>query len=138
VAGGMIGDRFPMRPMLVISFLSAAAIGWLLFNGPTDFAAQAALSFVAGAILSGTIYVNLAAYHVKAVSGELAGRASGVFVTTFYTAAAFAGYTIGWLAANFGWTVAGDVQLCAVSLVGVVLALALKPELMARYATEPA
>jgi MFS transporter, DHA1 family, inner membrane transport protein len=132
VGGGWIGDRFAMRPVLVTSFASSAGISWLLFNGPTDFAAQALLSFIAGATLSGTIYVNLAGYHVKAVRGELAGHASGVFVTTFYTAAAFSGYTIGWLASQLGWTLAGDLQLCGACLVGMVLVLALDPAQMAQ------
>src|SRR6266581_742705 len=100
VGGGLLGDRFPMQPMLVVSFLIAAGIGWLLFNGPVDFTAQAALAFAFGVAFSGTIYVNLAAYHVKAVSGELSARASGIFVTSFYAAASVAGYAISWLAAN--------------------------------------
>ena len=132
VGGGLIGDRFPMRPVLTVSFLIAAGIGWLLFNGPADFTAQAALAFAFGVAFSGTIYVNLAAYHVKAVSGELSGRASGIFVTSFYAAASVAGYAIGWLATDFGWTLAGDLQLCAACLVGILLALALRPDLMAR------
>jgi len=132
VGGGFLGDRFPMRPVLVASFLAQALIGWLLFNGPVDFAAQAPLAFAWGVVAAGSIYVNVAAYHVKAVSGDLAGRASGVFVTSFYTAASVAGYTIGWLAREFNWTVAGDLQLCAICLVGAALALALNPDLMAR------
>jgi MFS transporter, DHA1 family, inner membrane transport protein len=138
VGGGLISDRFPMRPVLVLSFLIAAGIGWLLFNGPTDFTAQAALAFAFGVVFSGAIYVNLAASHVKAVNGDLAGRASGIFVTSFYAAASVAGYAIGWLATNFGWSFAGDLQLCAACLVGTLLALALKPGLMARHAVEPA
>jgi DHA1 family inner membrane transport protein len=136
VGGGLLGDRFPMRPVLVVSFLIAAGIGWLLFNGPTDFSAQAALAFAFGVAFAGTIYVNLAAYHVKAVNGELAGRASGIFVTSFYAAASVAGYAIGWLATKFGWTLAGDLQLCATCLVGILLALALRPDLMARHVME--
>ena len=138
VGGGLIGDRFAVRPVLVVSFLIAAGIGWLLFNGPADFTAQAALAFAFGVAFSGTIYVNLAAYHVKAVNGDLAGRASGIFVTSFYAAASVAGYAIGWLAVEFGWAFAGDLQLSAACLVGIFLALALRPDLMARPLVEPA
>src|SRR5260370_293843 len=138
VGGGLIGDRLPMRPVLAVSFLIAAGIGWLLFNGPADFTAQAALAFAFGVAFSGAIYVNLAAYHVKAVSGELSGRASGIFVTSFYAAASVAGYAIGWLATTLGWTLAGDLQLCAACLAGIVLALGLKPDEMARSLVEPA
>jgi sugar phosphate permease len=138
VAGGFLGDRFPARPVLAASFLVAAGIGWLLFNGPPDFTAQAGLAFAFGVVFSGAIYVNLAACHVKAVKGELAGPASGIFVTSFYAAASIAGYTIGWLAVQFGWTIAGDVQLSAACLAGIVLALALRPERMARCIAEHA
>ena len=132
IGGGFLGDRFPMQPVLVGSFLSAAVIAWLLFNGPTDFIAQASLAFAFGVVFSGAIYVNLAGYHVKAVSGELSGRASGIFVTSLYAAASVAGYILGWLVTEFGWTVAGSLQLSATCLIGIVLTLALKPDLMAR------
>jgi MFS family permease len=138
VGGGFLGDRFPVRPVLAGSFLAAALIGLALFNGPVDFTAQAPLAFAWGVVAAGSIYVNLAAYHVKAVSGDFGGRASGIFVTSFYTAASIAGYMIGWLASEFGWTIAGDVQLCAICLAGMVLALALRPDLMARHIVEPA
>jgi len=137
IAGGFLGDRFPMRPFLVASFLAQASVGWMLFNGPVTFTVQAILAFSWGVVAAGTIYVNMAAYHVKAVSGELAGRASGIFVTSFYTAASVAGYTIGWMADEFSWTLAGSVQLSFICIVGAVLALALKPELMARHAASP-
>lgn len=136
IAGGFLGDRFPMRTVLAASFLAAGAVGWLLFNGPVTFAAQATLAFAWGVAAPGFIFVNLAACHVKAVSAELAGRASGIFVTSFYTAASVAGYAIGWLATKFGWTIAGDLQLCAICFVAILLVLALKPERMSRHAVE--
>ncbi len=132
IGGGFLGDRFPMRAVLVTCFLAQALVGWLLFNGPVSFAAQAVLAFAWGVVAAGTIYVNMAGYHVKAVSGELAGRASGVFVTSFYTAASVAGYSIGWMAREFSWALAGSVQLSLICVVGAILALALKPELMSR------
>lgn len=128
VLGGFIGDRFSTKPVLVISFLVASLNGWLLFNGPSGFGAQAALAFAFGVIFSGAIYVNIAAGYTRAVAPALTGRASGIFVTSFYAAASIAGYVIGWLAQEFGWTVAGDLQLGVVCIVGAALALALRPE----------
>jgi MFS family permease len=138
IGGGFLGDRFPIRHVLVGSFLAAAVVGWLLFNGPVNFATQAMLAFAWGVVAAGSIYVNVAACHVKAVSGDLAGRASGIFVTSFYTAASVAGYAVGWFAANFSWTVAGSILLSAICVAAAVIALALKPELMARPATNNA
>jgi MFS transporter, DHA1 family, inner membrane transport protein len=125
VLGGFMGDRFSTKPVLVLSFLVASLNGWLLFNGPAGFGAQAALAFAFGVIFSGAIYVNIAAGYTRAVAPALTGRASGIFVTSFYAAASVAGYVIGWLAEKFGWTLAGDLQLSAACIVGALLALAL-------------
>jgi MFS transporter, DHA1 family, inner membrane transport protein len=129
---GWLGDRFSPRLVLGLSFLLACAVAALLFNGPADFATQAALSFVLGATFSGTIFVNLAANHVKSVTANLAGRASGLFVTCVYGSATVAGYVIGWIVGLAGWTVAGNIQLVLLCLVGAVIALLLRPEQMAR------
>jgi MFS family permease len=132
---GWLGDRFSPRLVLGLSFLVASAVTALLFNGPADFATQATLSLVLGATFSGTIFVNLAAYHVKSVKADLAGRASGVFVTSLYGSATIAGYVIGWIAGLLGWTVAGNIQLVLLCLLGSAIALLLRPEEMARPAS---
>lgn len=89
------------------------------------------LSFAWGFVASGTIHVNLAGYHVKAVRSGLASRAAGIFVTSLYGSAAIAGYLMGFIAAHGGWLRAGELQLLLLSLVGGVLALALRPDQMA-------
>jgi MFS transporter, DHA1 family, inner membrane transport protein len=132
VISGWLGDCFSPRVIFGTSFLLASAIAALLFNGPTDFAAQAAFSFMLGATFSGTIFVNLAGYHVKSVSADLAGRASGVFVTSLYGSATIAGYVIGWIVGLAGWTVAGNVQLVLLCFTGAIISLALRPERMAK------
>jgi MFS family permease len=129
---GWIGDRFSARVVLALSFLFAAVFAFALFNGPVSVAAQAGFSFALGVAFSGTIFVNLAAYHVKSVRGELAGRASGLFVTALYAAATVAGYSIGWLARLFGWTTAGNLQLALLCFLGALLSLAVRPDLMTR------
>ncbi len=133
---GWVGDRFSPRLVLGLSFLVASAVAAMLFNGPADFATQAAFSFVLGATFSGTIFVNLAAFHVKAVTGNLAGRASGLFVTCVYGSATAAGYLIGWIVGLAGWTVAGNIQLVALCLVGAVVTLLLRPDQMSRPAVK--
>ena len=129
---GWLGDRFSPRLVLALSFLLASAVSALLFNGPADFATQAALSLVLGATFSGTIFVNLAGYHVKSVAASLAGRASGLFVTCVYGSATIAGYVIGWIVGHAGWTVAGNIQLVALCLAGAVISLLLRPDQMSR------
>ncbi len=131
---GWLGDRLPPRLLLSTSFVAASGIGAFLYNGPADFASQAAFSFALGALFSGTIFVNLAAYHVKSVATPLSGRASGLFVTSLYGSATVAGYLIGWIAGLAGWTIAGNIQLVFLSLAGAALSLALRPSRMARRA----
>jgi MFS family permease len=131
LGGGWIGDRFSPRLVLGFGFPAGAIIGYLLFNGPIDFLLQAALSFAFGVVFAGTIYVNVAAYHVRSVRGALSGRAAGVFVSSYYAAASIAGYTIGWLANSWGWRTAGDVQLALLCLIGAAATFLLRPERMA-------
>jgi MFS transporter, DHA1 family, inner membrane transport protein len=132
IGGGWLGDRVSPRVVLSGAFAGAAATGYLLFHGSASFAVQSSLSFVWGIVVSGILYVNLAGYQVKAVDARLASRGSALFVTSVYGSAALAGYTMGWLAGRAGWVTAGDVQIGLVSLMGAVLALALRPERMSR------
>lgn len=120
---GWLGDRFSAKAVLSLSFLVAAGVCALLFNGPSTFAAQTAFSFVLGATFSGTIFVNLAGYHVKVVTDALAGRASGIFVTSLYGSATVAGYLIGWLARVFGWTTAANLQLVLLCVIAAGISL---------------
>ena len=130
IGGGWIGDRGSPRVVLSATFVVAAVLGYLLFNGSGAYYWQALLSFVWGVVVSGMIYVNLAGYHVKAVRRSLAGRASGVFVTSLYLSAAGAGYLMGWIADRAGWADAGTIQISLSSLCAAGLALALRPEQM--------
>ena len=129
LGGGWLGDRFSARHVLGAAFLCAAALGYLIFHA-SAFAVQLALSFAWGLIVSGTIYVNLAGYHVKAVRNNLANRASGIFVSSLYGSAAVGGYLMGWIAGQGGWVAAGEIQLTALSLLGAGLSLALRPSQM--------
>ena len=132
VGAGWLGDHFSPRLVLPPSFLFAAAVCALLFDGPTEFGAQAAFTFALGMAFSGMLFVNLVGYSVRAVTGELAGRASGMFVTSLYGAATLAGFVIGWLANLFGWTLAGNVQLVLLCGIGAVVSLLVSPATMTK------
>ena len=105
-------------------------LGYLLFNGSGAFIPQAILSFAWGVVTSGLLYVNLAAYHVKALRSDLAGRGSGMFVSSFYLSSAFAEYVMGWLVTRSGWGFAGSVQISLLAVIGGCLAVALRPDQM--------
>ena len=130
IGGGWVGDRFSPRLVLSATFFCAAALGYLLFHGSGSVISKALPSFAWGVVVSGMIYVNLAGYHVKALRSDLASRASGVFVTSLYGSAAFAGYLMGWIVTHAGWVTAGAIQISLLSLLAGVLALALRPDQM--------
>jgi hypothetical protein len=98
---------------------------------------QAALSFAWGLVVSGCLYVNLAGYHVRAVTSDLASSASGVFVSSLYGSAAIAGYSIGWLASHAGWAMAGIIQISLLAIIGAVLAAFLQSDRMGWSAAKP-
>ena len=132
IGGGWLGDRFSPRAVLCTSFLIAAVLGYLLFHGVAGFVPQAALSFAWGLVVSGTIYVNIAGYHIKAVQPQLSSRASGIFVTSLYASAACAGYILGLLTSSYGWAVAADIQMIGAALAGALVAAGLRGDQMAQ------
>ena len=132
IFGGWLGDRFSPRVVLGAAYFCLAILGYLCFHGSEAIAPKAILTFAYGAIASGTVYVNLAAYHVKAVRSNLSSRASGMFVTSVYAAAAAAGYLMGGIASHEGWALAGELQISLLSTVAGALALTLRPKQMSR------
>jgi MFS transporter, DHA1 family, inner membrane transport protein len=130
IAGGWIGDRFSPRLVLSGAFLSISLLGYLFFLQTPSALTREILTCIYGITGSAVLYVNLAGYHVKSVRGNLASRGSGLFVTSLYGAAAFAGYAIGALASRGGWMFASELQMCLLCLVGAVLSLAVRPDQM--------
>jgi MFS family permease len=130
IFGGWLGDRFSPRVVLSAAFFCIAALGYLSFHGSEAILPRAILTCLYGAIGSGTIYVNLAAYHVKAVRSSLSSRASGMFVTSLYAAAAVAGFLMGKIASHAGWALAGEIQISLLSAVAGSLALTLRADKM--------
>jgi DHA1 family inner membrane transport protein len=133
IGGGWLGDRFSPRLVLSTAFFTIAGLGYLCFHGSGAIMPQAILTCAYGAIGSGMIYVNLAAYHVKSVKSSLASRASGMFVTSLYAAAAAAGYLMGGIASHAGWAVAGEIQISLLGALAGGLALTLRPDEMALW-----
>jgi DHA1 family inner membrane transport protein len=131
IGGGWLGDRFSPRAVLSAAFFAAAGLGWMLFHAGSDFAVLAALSLVWGLVAVGILFVNVAAYHVKAVRSSLASQGTGLFVTTFYASGAASGYLLGFLVNSFGWEHAANIQVVALSVIAGVISLAMRPEGMA-------
>ncbi len=130
IFGGWLGDRFSPRLVLSAAFFSIASLGYMCFHGSSAIAPHVILTCAYGAIGSGTIYVNLAAYHVKAVRSSLSSRASGMFVTSLYAAGAGAGGLMGSIASHANWPTAGALQISLLSAIAGGLALTLRPDQM--------
>jgi MFS transporter, DHA1 family, inner membrane transport protein len=130
IFGGWLGDRFSPRLVLSASFFCVACLGYLCFHGPAAIVPHVILTCTYGAIGSGTLYVNLAAYHVKAVRSSLSSRASGMFVTSLYAAGAGAGYLMGGIASHTSWPTAGALQISLLSGIAGILAMTLRPDQM--------
>ena len=131
IFGGWIGDKLSPRVVLSGAYLGTAALGYVLFQEAATPLTREILTFFYGVIGSAILYVNLAGYHVKAVNSDLASRASGLFVTSLYGGAAFAGYLLGAIASQAGWVAAGQIQITVFSMIGAALAWALRPKQMA-------
>lgn len=131
--GGFLGDRLNQRTVLVSSYLGTAIVGIVMFAGPTDVVSQSILSLFMGIIFSGIVYVCLAGGLVKSLDQSLAGIGSGIFMTSLYIPAAFAGYLIAAMASSWGWVTAGVIQVGIFSIVGAILCAFLKPESFSQY-----
>jgi MFS transporter, DHA1 family, inner membrane transport protein len=130
IAGGWLGDRFSPRLVLSGAFFAIAILAYSCFHATGSLLRQALLTGAFGAAGSGTLFVNLAGYHVKAVHRSLAGRASGTFVTGFYSAAAMAGYLMGGIATRTQWATAEIIQVSLLASVAGCIALTLRPSEM--------
>jgi DHA1 family inner membrane transport protein len=122
--GGWLGDRYDYRKLLFVSLVISAITGGILFTGLIQsLTMHIIFSFVFGGAISGMVYANLSAGIIKSVKREKAAYASGLFVASLYIPAAFAGYLLGLLKENFGWSTAGIVQVAGCALVAAVLSL---------------
>lgn len=120
---GWLGDRVNQRTIMIASLVAGAIVGFLLFNGPHGYAAQLVLSFAEGAIASGFLFVNIYSSMQRAVQPSMVGRASGLYVASFYVPAALAGYVFSALVTGTGWGGAAFWQLTILPLLGIVALL---------------
>lgn len=122
IPAGYIGDRLRQKWVIIIAFLCAMVVGYMLFNVITDPGMQILFSFLEGACASGFLFVNIYSLMQRCVRPEFVGRASGIYVTSFYLGSTVAGYLFGSLVSQFGWATAALIQLTALPLVGIVAA----------------
>ncbi|WP_405865988.1 MULTISPECIES: MFS transporter [unclassified Streptomyces] len=127
VFGGWLGDRFNQRNLLILSLLAVAAISVCIYQTHAGVGLQCVFAFLMGAFGLGFIYPNTNSAIQRAVRPAQIGRASGLFVTSYYGPAAFSGLLFAAMVDSFGWDRAGLLQVTVLPLVGVAALIFVRP-----------
>ncbi|MEV0640667.1 MFS transporter [Streptomyces sp. NPDC050619] len=117
--GGWLGDRVDQRTMLIVSLLGCCVISACIYQLQGGVGWQCLLAFFMGVFGLGFLYPNTNSAMQRAVRPEQIGRASGLFVTSYYGTAAFSGLIFAALVDSFGWRQAGLLQVTLLPLAGV-------------------
>jgi MFS family permease len=127
VLGGWLGDRVNQRNLLIGSMLAVSAISVCIYETQAGVGLQCVFAFLMGAFGLGFIYPNTNSAMQRSVRPGQIGRASGLFVTSYYGTAAFSGLLFAALVDSFGWSRAGLLQVMALPLMGVLALLFVRP-----------
>jgi MFS family permease len=127
---GWLADRVDQRILLAVGFVgsSVTALGaYTLATGPV---AQYLLAFLMGTFASGVLFTNCTTVLQRSVRPEHVGRGAGLFMLTYYVAAAVSGLLFARLVAGLGWQGAGLVQLTLLPVVGLAALALVDPRRM--------
>jgi MFS family permease len=127
VLGGWLSDRVNQRNLLIVSLLAVSAISVCIYETQAGVGPQCVFAFLMGAFGLGFIYPNTNSAMQRSVRPGQIGRASGLFVTSYYGTAAFSGLLFAALVDSFGWSRAGLLQVMALPLMGVLALLFVRP-----------
>jgi MFS family permease len=119
IFGGWLGDRVNQRTLLMVSLLAVSAISVCIYETQAGVGVQCVFAFLMGAFGLGFIYPNTNSAIQRAVRPEQIGRASGLFVTSYYGPAAFSGLLFAALVDSLGWSRAGLLQVTVLPLLAV-------------------
>jgi MFS family permease len=121
---GWLADRMDQRLLLAVGFIGSSLTAFAAYQLAAGPAAQYVLAFLMGTFASGVLFTNCSTVLQRAVRPEHVGRGAGLFILTYYVAAAVSGLIFARLVAGLGWAGAGLVQLTLLPVVGLaVLAL---------------
>ncbi|GAA3828678.1 MFS transporter [Streptomyces phyllanthi] len=127
IFGGWLGDRVNQRNLLILSLLAVSAISVCIYQTQAGIGVQCVLAFLMGAFGLGFIYPNTNSAIQRAVRPAQIGRASGLFVSSYYGPAAFSGLLFATLVESFGWSGAGLLQVTLLPLVGAAALAFVRP-----------
>ncbi|SCF08516.1 Sugar phosphate permease [Micromonospora coriariae] len=117
---GWLGDRVNQRYLLAFAFVATSATAYVTYQVATSAPAQYVLAFLMGAFASGFLFTNCTTAMQRAVRPEHVGRGAGLFMLSYYVAAAFSGLLFARLVAGLGWDGAGLWQLTVLPVVGIL------------------
>ncbi len=120
---GYLADRTSQKIFTIATLVALAVIGYCIFNVATTPLSQDLLSLLEGTASSGFLYVNNYSLMQRCVRSGVAGRASGLIVSSVYLPAAISGYLFALLEGSVGWGNAALIQMTAVLLIPIVLML---------------
>ncbi|GAA2932643.1 MULTISPECIES: MFS transporter [Streptomyces] len=127
VLGGWLGDRVNQRNLLILSLLAVSVIGACIYETRAAVGPQCVFAFLMGAFGLGFVYPNTNSAMQRAVRPSQIGRASGLFVSSYYGPAAFSGLLFAALVETFGWSRAGLLQVTLLPLAAVAALAFVRP-----------
>ena len=98
----------------------------------SDVIGQYILAFLMGALASGFLFTNCSTAMQRSVRPEHVGRGQGLFMLTYYIAAAFSGLLFARLVSVSDWAGAGIWQLSVLPIVGAAALLLVDSKKMIR------
>jgi predicted MFS family arabinose efflux permease len=102
-------------------------LGFFLYLPGLSIVTYKIMALLVGIFGAAIVYTNLAGGHIKSLRRSLANKGSSMFVTSMYAGGAFGGLMMGSMVANWGWELAGQIQVSLLSFLAVVLTFALRP-----------
>lgn len=130
--GGMLADKLSPKLVIIGSSLAVVVLGLFLYLPTLSLATREILVCLYGIVGAAVLYNTLAGAHIKSLRRSLSGHGSSMFVTTLYAGAAFGGFLMGALVKDLGWVRAGQIQISLLTLLGAMLALALRESAMSK------
>ena len=124
---GQLGDRFPAKVVIAGPLLVLVVLGFLLYTPGLSMVMYQIMALLVGIFGASIVYVNLASGQIKSLRRSLANKGSSMFITSVYAGGALGGYMMGSFVANWGWGVAGQIQISLLSVICAILIFGLRP-----------
>ncbi len=129
---GQLGDRFPTKFVLSGASLVLVVLGVFLYVPGLGIGVYRLMALLVGISGGAIVYTNLAGAQIKSLRRSLANKGSSMFISSIYAGGALGGYMMGSLVANWGWGVAGQIQISLLSLISAILVFGMKPSEMSQ------